>query len=155
MHPPRNTCEGRWHQLDYYEISDKMKIHINLSVILKWQRPFEMISHIEYNLNANEDFVTFLTSKLITCFIDSFPLDLKSRSILYLLSGSEHVYWILDLGGDMHSIWVLWTSRLQECKGNLFFEVRRGGQQFSGWIKKVRMRFGGAAQRCQIGGPMP
>ena len=31
-----------------------------------------------YNLSANEDFQIFLTSKLITCFIGSFTLKIKS-----------------------------------------------------------------------------
>jgi hypothetical protein len=31
------------------------------------------------------------------------------------------LYWILDLGDEMHSIWDLWRSGLQECKGNGFF----------------------------------
>ena len=29
-----------------------------------------MVSHIHYNLNANEDFVISFISKFITCFID-------------------------------------------------------------------------------------
>ena len=41
------------------------------------------------------------------------------------------IYWILDLEGEMHSIWDLWKSGLQECKGNGFFKVGWGGQQFS------------------------
>ena len=56
-----------------------------------------MVSHKNYNLGANEGFVIFLTSKLITCFIDSFILKMKSLSTAYLLNGSEHTYWILDL----------------------------------------------------------
>ena len=34
-----------------------------------------MVSRKNYNLNANEDFVIFLTSKLITCFIGGFTID--------------------------------------------------------------------------------
>ena len=49
-----------------------------------------------FNLNANEDFVMFLTSKLVTCFIDEFTSRMKSQSIAYLLSGSArahtHIY---------------------------------------------------------------
>ena len=51
---------------------------------------------------------------------------MKPQSIAYLLNGSEHIYWILDLEGEVHSIWDLWISGLQECKGNGFFEV--------GWV---------------------
>ena len=27
----------------------------------------------------------------------------------------------LDLEGEVHSIWVIWTNNFQECKGNLIF----------------------------------
>ena len=42
--------------------------------------------------------------------------------------GEVNIYsGFLDLEGEVHSIWDLWTSGLQECKGNLFFwkRVRR------------------------------
>ena len=42
-----------------------------------------MVSHKNCNLIASEGFVTFLTSKLITCFIDGFTLIMKSQSIAY------------------------------------------------------------------------
>ena len=45
-----------------------------------------------YNLSASEVFVMFLTSKLITCFIDGFTSKRKSQSIAYLLYASEHIY---------------------------------------------------------------
>ena len=61
----------------------------------------------KYNLCANEGFVIFLTSKLITYIIGGFTLKMKSRPIAYLLNGSEHIYWILDLEGEVHSIWDL------------------------------------------------
>ena len=63
-----------------------------------------MVSHKTYNLNINEDFVFFFTSKLITCFIDGFTSRMKSQSIAHLLVGSAHIYWILDLDGEVHSI---------------------------------------------------
>ena len=93
-------------------------------------KTLSMVSHKNYNLSANEDFVIFLTSKLITCFIDGFTLKMKSQSIAYLLNGSEHIYWILDLEDEVHSIWDLWISGLQECKDNGFFEVGRAGNSF-------------------------
>ena len=34
----------------------------------------------------------------------------------YLFNESDHKYWILDLKNEVHSIWVIWTSGLQECK---------------------------------------
>ena len=46
-----------------------------------------------------------LTSKLITCFIEGFTSIMKSQSIAYLLSGSAHIYWVLDLEGEVQSIW--------------------------------------------------
>ena len=48
-----------------------------------------------------------LTSKLITFFIDDFTFGMKSKSIAYLLNGSAHICWILDLEGEVHSIWGL------------------------------------------------
>jgi hypothetical protein len=75
------------------------------------------VSHKNYNLSANEGFVIFLTSKLMTCFIDGFILKMSSESIVYLLNRSEHIYWILDLENEVQSIWVIWTTGLEECKG--------------------------------------
>ena len=60
-----------------------------------------------YNLIVNEGFVIVFTAKLITCFIVSFTSKMKPQSIAYLLNESEHMYWILNLGDDMHSIWGL------------------------------------------------
>ena len=80
-----------------------------------------MVSHKIFNLSATVGFVIFLTSKLITCFIEGLTLKMESQSIAYLLIGSEHIYWILDLEDEVHSIWVIWTSNLQEFKGNLIF----------------------------------
>jgi hypothetical protein len=54
----------------------------------------------------------FFILKLITCFIDGFTSGMKSQSIAYLQIGSAHIYWILDLVGEVHSIWDLWTSDL-------------------------------------------
>jgi hypothetical protein len=50
----------------------------------------------------------------------------KSQSIAYLLNGSEHVYWILDLETEVHSIWVMWTSNLQECQGQARVGIGQG-----------------------------
>ena len=66
-----------------------------------------MVSHKNYNLNANKVFVIFLTLKLITCFIDGFTSKIKCQLIAYLLNGSEHTYWTLDLEGEVHSMWDL------------------------------------------------
>ena len=90
-----------------------------------------MVSCKNSNLNANEGFVILLTSKLITCFIGGFTLTMKPQSIAHLLNGNEHIYWILDLEGEVQSIWDLWASGLQECKSNEFFGNQASGQQFS------------------------
>ena len=74
--------------------------------------------------------IIFLTSKLITCFIDGFTAKMKFQSIVYLLNESEHMYWILDLEGEVHSIWDLRISGLQKCKSNGFSKVRRDEQKF-------------------------
>jgi hypothetical protein len=74
-------------------------------------KTLSMVSHKNYNLGANEDFVMFFTFKLNRCFIDRFTLKGKSQSIVYLLNGSEHTYWILDLENEVHSIWVVWSSQ--------------------------------------------
>ena len=93
-------------------------------------KTLSMVSHKNHNLSANEGFVIFLTSKLITCFIDSFTSKKKSQSIVYLLNESQVVYMILDLKGEMHSIWDFVISDLQECKGNDFFKVGQADNNF-------------------------
>ena len=70
-------------------------------------------------------------SKLIRCFINGFTSGMKSQSISSLPIQSAHIYWILDLEGEVHSIWDLLSSNLQECKGNIFFEVGQSGQHIS------------------------
>ena len=89
-----------------------------------------MISYKNYNLSANEGFVTFLTSKLITCFINGFTLKTNSQSIAYLLNGSEDIHWILDFEGEVHSMWDLWIS-------GFFLRSRTCGQQMFGGIHKI------------------
>ena len=96
-----------------------------------------MVSRKNYNLNAYEAFVIFLTSKLITCLIGGFTLTMKPQSIAHLLNGNKHIYWILDLEGEVHSTWDLWVSGLQECKSNEVFRNRAGGQQFLVKSKKI------------------
>jgi hypothetical protein len=89
-----------------------------------------MVSHKGYILGANECFVIFFTSMLFTCFIDFYTLKMKSQLIAYLLNESEHLYWILGLKGEVHSIWGLWISGPQECKGNGFIEVGQACNNF-------------------------
>ena len=68
-------------------------------------KQLQLVSHKNFNLNVNEDFEMFLN--LITCFIEGFTSSMKSQSIAYLQIGSAHIYWILDLEGEVHSIWDL------------------------------------------------
>jgi hypothetical protein len=58
----------------------------------EWQRQFQMISYKNKNFNVNEDFVMFLISRLITCFINGSTSGMKSQSIAYLPIGSAHIY---------------------------------------------------------------
>jgi hypothetical protein len=101
-----------------------------------------MVSCKIYNLNANEDFVVFLTSKIITWFIGSFTLKLNLQPIAYLLKVGEHIYWIWDLEGEVHSTWDLWISGLQECKGNGFLEVGRAGISFRSGLENLDFQVG-------------
>ena len=64
-----------------------------------------MVSHNNHNLNANEGFIIYLTSKFITCFIGTFTWKMKSQSIVHLFNASQHTYWILNLEGEVHSMW--------------------------------------------------
>src|ERR1700738_2815734 len=45
-------------------------------------KSLSIVSDKNYNLNGNEDFVIFLTSKLITCFIGGFTLKMKCSQLL-------------------------------------------------------------------------
>ena len=62
---------------------------------------------------------------------------MKSWSIVYLLSGNEHInIGLLDREGEVHPIWVLWTSNLLRMQEQVFFEVRRDGQRFFNRVQK-------------------
>ena len=78
----------------------------------------------------------FLISKLIMHFIKGSTSGMKFQSIAYLSIGSAHIYQILDLEGEVHSEWDLWSNNLQECKGQFFFKVGRGEQHVSVGFKK-------------------
>ena len=96
-------------------------------------KTLSMVSQKINNLHANEGFVLFLASKLITCLIDGLTSKRKSQSIAYLLNGSEHIYWILNIDNEVHSIWVIWTNNLQESKGHARV-VQGRGMPWSGFI---------------------
>ena len=84
----------------------------------------------------------------ITCFIvihlHPFGLTLgrKSQSIAYILRGNEHVYWTWGLQGEVHQIWDLWTSDIQECKNNFFLESSGASIILLIRIKKNKNRVG-------------
>ena len=67
-------------------------------------KSLSMVSHKNYNLNANEDFVIFLTSKLITCFIGDFTLKMKSNQFFIYSMEVKHIYWIWNLENEVHLI---------------------------------------------------
>ena len=98
----------------------------------------------------------FSTSKLVTRFIDGFTSKRNSQSITYSLNGSEHIYWILNFENEVHSIWVKWTSGLQECKGNFIFPKLSGAyNSFRSGSKNFKFFFVGATRRSQIATPSP
>jgi hypothetical protein len=51
---------------------------------------------------------------------------MKSQLIPYFLNENEHIYWIQDLESEVHSIWDLWISGIQEYKDNGFLKFRMG-----------------------------
>jgi hypothetical protein len=53
-----------------------------------------MVSHKNYNLNVDEDFVIFLTSKLIMFLVGGFTSGMQSHLMAYLVGGNAHIYWI-------------------------------------------------------------
>jgi hypothetical protein len=78
---------------------------------------------------------------------------MKSQSIAYLLDGTEHVYWILDLEDEVHAIWVIWTSGFQECKGNFFFQSQAERARSMGFIRAVKealLGWGLAMGKCDL-----
>ena len=97
-----------------------------------------MLSRRNYNLNANKDFVIFRTSKLITCFIGCFTLTMKPQSIAQLFNyGSEHIYLILDLECEVHSVWDLWISGLKNARAMSFFSIGRVGSSFRSGLENT------------------
>ena len=67
-----------------------------------------------------------------------------SQLLIYSMKYT-YIYWILDLEGEVHSIWNLWRSDLQECKGDDFFKDMQGGKKISVGSKKSRFLCGAAA----------
>jgi hypothetical protein len=75
----------------------------------------------------------------------------KSQSISYLLNESEHIYWILDLGDEMHSIWDLWISGLQERKDKGFFGSHAGPENPGFFVGQWSLTENSSPER-QVGG---
>ena len=97
-----------------------------------------MVSHKNHNLSANEGFGNIFDSQVVYMLYWQFHYEKKSQSIVYLLDGSEHIYWILDLQDKVYSVWDLWTHDLQESKGNDFFAVGRSKSIF-GRVQKIQV----------------
>ena len=83
-----------------------------------------MVRYKNYNLNVNEEFVMFLTSKLITCFIDGFTSIMKSQSIAYLVIGS-----VLNMGYV--------DKRPSRMQGQWFFRSWAGRVAVFDWVQKI------------------
>ena len=89
-------------------------------------RTLSMVSCKNYNLNTNEGFVIFLTSKLITCFIGGFTLIMKPQSIAPFFkigragnifrAGPKNVrfffvFFFFQTGSCPHPIMAVWKVR--------------------------------------------
>jgi hypothetical protein len=81
---------------------------------------------------SQPQFVMFFTSKLITCFIDRFASGMKSQSIAYLLIGSAHIYWILNLEGEVHSTRICSHVAFKNARAMFFFS-KLGGAGINSW----------------------
>ena len=90
------------------------------------QRPSQMISHNTYHLIDDEEFFLYLTWKLIICFIDSCTLEMKSQSIAFSPSGSEHIQYIgfWPWSRDADDMDFVGLGGLQKYKDNFFDWVR-------------------------------
>jgi hypothetical protein len=73
------------------ECSVMRYMHIQ-SHLIRMTKTLSMVSNKNYNLNALEGFIIFLTSKLITCFIDGLTLKIKTQLVSYLLNETIHIY---------------------------------------------------------------
>ena len=97
----------------------------------------------------------FLAPKLFHALLTVSLLEKKSQLITYLLNGSEHIYRILDLENEVHSIWVTWTSGLQECKGNFIFRSQTERTTIFNPDLRINFFFVEVAQRNQFAGLSP
>ena len=117
-----------------------------------------MVSHKNYNLNANEGFVIFLTSKLIPCLSGSFTSKMKSQSIVYLFNGCEHIYvyiyiwfWIFKMKCTQYGLYG--QSGLQSMQGQFYFGSRAewtGSMGFIRAMKEVCLEWGPTLSICDL-----
>ena len=94
---------------------------------MRMTKTLSMVSHKNYDLSANEDFVIFLTSKLITCFIDDFTSKIISQPIAYY-SMEVNVYigfWTLKMKCTLFGLYG--QVAFKNARALLFFEVWRSG----------------------------
>ena len=96
--------------------------------MFRMTKTLSLVSHKNYNLGANEGFVIFFTSKLITCFIDCFASKMKSQLFGYLLNGSEHILeyigiWTLKMKCIESGLYG--QAAFKNARAILFFEVKR------------------------------
>jgi hypothetical protein len=63
-------------------------------------------------------------------------LKMKSKSISYLFNESEDRYWILDLEGEVHSIWDLYISAFENARA-LVFPKSGGRATIFGRVQKI------------------
>ena len=103
-----------------------------------------MVSHKNYNLSVNEGCVIFVTSKLIACFIDGFTSKKISRLIAYLLHGNEHIYWTLDLEGEVHSRGDFWISAFKNARTMVFSKSGGPGTNFQSGPENLHFFLGTA-----------
>ena len=78
----------------------------------------------------------FLTFKLITCFIDGFTCGMKSQSIAYLLIGSAHIYWILDLEVKCTQYGICSQVAFKNARAMFFFRSWAGWATIFYWVQK-------------------
>ena len=72
----------------------------------------------------------FLTSKLVSCFIDGFTSRMKSQSIAYLLLGSAHIDWILDLEGKCTQVGICSQMAFKNARAMFFLKLGGSGINF-------------------------
>ena len=71
------------------------------------------------------------------------PLQERNPNHLFIYSVEVHIYiGFLDLEGEVHSIWELWTSGLQKCKGNDFSKSSGAGNIFQSGSKHLNIFWG-------------